>query len=101
MASVRVGTSGFSYKEWRGLFYPPDLPEKLMLSYYASRFTSVEIDSTFYRMPSLKTLEAWRCRGGGPPFIRVGRLIRYRPDDVARWCESRRMQSTSDANVKQ
>ena len=60
MARVCVGTSGFSYKEWRGLFYPSDLPEKQMLSYYASRFSSVEIDSTFYRMPSLKTLEAWR-----------------------------------------
>ena len=43
----------------------------------------------------VKTLQAWRCRGGGPPFIRVGRLIRYSPDDVRAWIESRRMTSTS------
>jgi uncharacterized protein YecE (DUF72 family) len=55
-----VGTSGFSYKEWKGLFYPEDLPDKQMLSFYATRFKAVEIDSTFYRMPSPSTLEAWR-----------------------------------------
>jgi uncharacterized protein YecE (DUF72 family) len=55
-----MGTSGFSYKEWKGTFYPPDLPDRQMLPYYATRFRSVEIDSTFYRMPTEKTLEAWR-----------------------------------------
>jgi uncharacterized protein YecE (DUF72 family) len=59
-ARVWMGTSGFSYKEWKGIFYPPDLPEKQMLSYYATKFRSVEIDSTFYRSPTLKTLEGWR-----------------------------------------
>ena len=44
----------------------------------------------------VKTLQAWRCRGGGPPFVRVGRLIRYKPDDVQAWVESRRMTSTSE-----
>ena len=43
-----------------------------------------------------KTLQAWRCRGGGPPFIRVGRLVRYRPQDVLAWIESRRVASTSE-----
>ena len=60
MASVWVGTSGFSYPEWKGLFYPTDLPGRQRLSYYASRFCAVEIDSTFYRMPSTKTLDGWR-----------------------------------------
>jgi len=60
VARVLVGTSGFSYKEWKGRFYPEDLPEKQMLSFYATHFSAVEIDSTFYRMPSVKTLEAWR-----------------------------------------
>jgi uncharacterized protein YecE (DUF72 family) len=60
MARVWVGTSGFSYKEWKGTFYPPDLPDRAMLAYYATRFCSVEIDSTFYRLPNAKTLEAWR-----------------------------------------
>ena len=42
-----------------------------------------------------KTLQAWRCRGGGPPFVRVGRLVRYAPEDVKAWIESRRVSSTS------
>ena len=44
----------------------------------------------------VKTLQAWRCRGGGPPFIRVGRLVRYRPQDVEAWIASRRVSSTSE-----
>ena len=44
-----------------------------------------------------KTLQAWRCRGGGPAFVKVGRLVRYRPEDVEQWIESRRMNSTSEA----
>jgi len=60
VAKVWVGTSGFSYKEWKGLFYPEHLPDKQMLPFYATRFPTVEIDSTFYRMPSTKTLEGWR-----------------------------------------
>jgi len=59
MARVWVGTSGFSYKEWKGLFYPVGLPDQQMLSHYASRFCSVEIDSTFYRMPVVSTLQKW------------------------------------------
>jgi uncharacterized protein YecE (DUF72 family) len=55
-----IGTSGFSYKEWKKNFYPSDLPESRFLSYYASRFNGVEIDSTFYRLPTEKTLDAWR-----------------------------------------
>ena len=44
----------------------------------------------------VKTLQAWRCRGGGPPFIRVGRLVRYRPQSVEAWIESRSVNSTSE-----
>jgi uncharacterized protein YecE (DUF72 family) len=60
MVPIWLGTSGFSYKEWRPIFYPPDLSEKQFLPFYASRFNSVEIDYTFYRMPTAKTIEAWR-----------------------------------------
>ena len=60
MATIWFGTSGFSYKEWKPSFYPADLPDKQMLSYYASKLNSVEIDYTFYRMPTAKTIEAWR-----------------------------------------
>jgi uncharacterized protein YecE (DUF72 family) len=60
VGKVLVGTSGFSYKEWKGRFYPEDLPDKQMLPFYADHFAAVEIDSTFYRMPTAKTLGAWR-----------------------------------------
>lgn len=54
-----AGTSGFSYKEWKGRFYPEDLPNSGMLSYYADRLPSVEINNTFYRLPSESVLEGW------------------------------------------
>jgi uncharacterized protein YecE (DUF72 family) len=54
-----VGTSGYSYKEWKGGFYPEKLPGKQMLGYYAQHFSTVEINSTFRRFPSASTVEAW------------------------------------------
>ena len=56
---IRVGTSGYSYKEWKGSFYPEDLKSADMLRSYAERFTSVEINNTFYRMPKATMLEGW------------------------------------------
>ena len=56
---VLAGTSGFSYKEWKGSFYPEDLPADRMLSYYAERLPAVEINNTFYRMPKPALLESW------------------------------------------
>jgi len=55
-----VGTSGYSYKEWKGTFYPDDLPAAKMLPFYAEHFESVEINNTFYRMPESKTLLKWK-----------------------------------------
>jgi uncharacterized protein YecE (DUF72 family) len=57
--AVIVGTSGYSYKEWKGTFYPADLPAAKMLPFYAQHFASVEINNTFYRMPEAKTIEKW------------------------------------------
>lgn len=54
-----VGTSGFSYKEWRGSFYPEKIKVEDMLAYYASRFSAVEINNTFYRMPKRDVLRSW------------------------------------------
>jgi uncharacterized protein YecE (DUF72 family) len=54
-----VGTSGYSYKEWKGNFYPEKLPAKDMLSYYAQRLPAVEVNNTFYRMPKTSVLETW------------------------------------------
>src|SRR5688500_5229655 len=57
--NLYVGTSGFSYKEWKGTFYPEDLPGAQMLRYYGERFRTVEINNTFYRMPKASVLEGW------------------------------------------
>jgi uncharacterized protein YecE (DUF72 family) len=57
--NLYVGTSGYSYKEWKGKFYPEGLAEKQMLTFYGERFRSVEINNTFYRMPKASVLEAW------------------------------------------
>lgn len=57
--NLRTGTSGFSYVPWKGPFYPEDLPTKRMLAYYASKLPSVEINNTFYRMPTTKLLSQW------------------------------------------
>jgi len=54
-----VGTSGFSYKEWKGRFYPEDLPDGEMLSFYGTRFGAVEINNSFYRMPARPVLTRW------------------------------------------
>jgi uncharacterized protein YecE (DUF72 family) len=56
---VLVGTSGYSYKEWKGPFYPDKLPAKGFLRHYAERLTTVEINNTFYRMPTSKLIEGW------------------------------------------
>lgn len=56
---VLVGTSGYSYKEWRGPFYPKDLPAARFLAYYAERLPTVEINNTFYRMPTAKLALGW------------------------------------------
>ena len=57
--SLYVGTSGYSYKEWKGTFYPKELPAKGMLRYYGEQFRTVEINNTFYRMPKVSVLETW------------------------------------------
>jgi uncharacterized protein YecE (DUF72 family) len=59
MAELRAGTSGYAYPAWKGVFYPAPLPAKEMLAYYATRFRTVEINHTFYRMPSERILGEW------------------------------------------
>jgi uncharacterized protein YecE (DUF72 family) len=54
-----VGTSGYSYPEWKGSFYPPKLPAKQMLAYYSGHFQTVEINYTFKRLPTAAVLQAW------------------------------------------
>jgi uncharacterized protein YecE (DUF72 family) len=57
-----VGTSGYSYPEWKGNFYPAKMPAKQMLGYYAERFHTVEINNTFYRPPTAQLLETWAAQ---------------------------------------
>ncbi|MCA9753373.1 MAG: DUF72 domain-containing protein [Gemmatimonadetes bacterium] len=59
---LSVGTSGYSYKEWKGNFYPEKLPAKDMLEYYAGQLPAVEINNTFYRMPRPEMLKGWAER---------------------------------------
>jgi len=55
-----IGTSGFQYAEWKGTFYPEDLPANKMLPFYAERFSTTEINYTFHRIPAAKTIDNWK-----------------------------------------
>lgn len=59
MPRYRIGTSGYNYPEWRGSFYPEKWPQKKMLPYYAERLDTVEINYTFYRLPTARLLAGW------------------------------------------
>jgi uncharacterized protein YecE (DUF72 family) len=65
---ILVGTSGYNYPEWKGSFYPADLPANKFLPYYAGTFPTVEINYTFYRMPTPKLVAGWRAQV--PPAFR-------------------------------
>ncbi|UCD63256.1 MAG: DUF72 domain-containing protein [Candidatus Zixiibacteriota bacterium] len=56
---LRIGTSGFSYRDWLGNFYPQFCPQADFLKFYSSKFTTVEIDASFYRIPSVETVRKW------------------------------------------
>ena len=59
---LHVGTSGYSYKEWKGSFYPEDLAAGEMLKFYATKLPAVEINNTFYRLPKASVLENWAAQ---------------------------------------
>jgi len=60
--TLYVGTSGYSYKEWKGSFYPEKIPAKDMLAYYAAHLHAVELNNTFYRMPQPGMIESWKAQ---------------------------------------
>ncbi len=60
MENVFIGTSGWTYDGWRGRFYPADVPKKDWLRWYAGRFSTAEINGSFYRTPSLEAVRGWR-----------------------------------------
>lgn len=59
-ADVRIGCSGWQYRHWRGTFYPDDLPQSRWFGFYASRFDTVELNNSFYRLPEKATFARWR-----------------------------------------
>jgi uncharacterized protein YecE (DUF72 family) len=79
---VHIGTSGYSYPEWRGTFYPDRLPPAQMLPYYAERFHTVELNNTFYRMPTAKTIAGWD--EGTPAGFRFALKVPQRITHIAR-----------------
>jgi len=58
--AVLVGTSGWQYDDWRGRFYPADLPKRAWLGFFATRFPTVEVNNSFYRLPSAEAFARWR-----------------------------------------
>jgi uncharacterized protein YecE (DUF72 family) len=73
---LRVGTSGYQYRHWRGDFYPRDLPVRDWFSCYARHFDCVEINNTFYRLPEPETVDGWH--DAAPPGFRFAlKLSRY------------------------
>jgi len=74
--TVLVGTSGWQYRDWRGTFYPPDVPQRRWLEHYARQFGTVENNGTFYRLPPRETFAGWRDRVGGD-FVMTVKASRY------------------------
>lgn len=77
--TIHVGCSGWVYKHWRGLFYPEGLPQKRWFARYAEEFDTVEINSSFYRLPLESTFDAWQSKA--PPgfryAVKVNRFITH------------------------
>ena len=84
--TIWVGTSGYNYPEWKGSFYPADLPAARMLSYYAARFPTVEINYTFYRMPTETLVAGWAAGTPSPYRLTLKAPRRITHDSRLRNC---------------
>ncbi len=76
---ISIGCSGFSSRDWKGFFYPEELPNKDQLNFYSEHFNTVEINSTFYRRPRLQTIENWyqRTNAGFSFFVKIPKTITH------------------------
>jgi len=83
---IWVGTSGYNYPEWKGSFYPADLAAAKMLPYYAARFPTVEINYTFYRMPTEKLVAGWAAQTPSPYKLTLKAPRRITHDSRLRNC---------------
>ena len=77
---IRIGTSGWIYRHWKGRFYPEGLPSKDWLEFYCRYFDTVELNSSFYRIPSRRVFESWNRRTpeGFLFAVKASRLITHR-----------------------
>jgi uncharacterized protein YecE (DUF72 family) len=73
---IILGTSGWQYRDWRGRFYPPGLPQREWLAFYAERFATVEVNNAFYRLPERETFARWRA-STPEDFCVVVKISRY------------------------
>jgi uncharacterized protein YecE (DUF72 family) len=93
--TIRIGTSGWQYRDWRGPFYPRALPTARWLEYYATGFATVEANSPFYRLPARATFEQWAARTPDPftfavkasRYLTHVRRLQDPADPVARFLE--------------
>lgn len=76
MARARIGASGWQYDDWKGRFYPEDLPKSRWLAHYAAVFDTVEVNGTFYSLPKPETVKAWRA-AVGEDFVFAYKASRY------------------------
>ena len=96
---LRIGTSGWNYTEWRGSFYPKDMKPAGMLAYYVERFATVEVNNTFYRMPTAAAVTGWAAAApAGFRFVlkapqRITHFGRLRDVDepVRQFCDTARL----------
>ncbi|MFW5662668.1 MAG: DUF72 domain-containing protein [Bacteroidota bacterium] len=75
-SKIHIGTSGWHYKSWKGIFYPEDISEERWLEFYQKRFDTVEVNNTFYNLPDKKTLEGW-VEATGDNFLFSLKASRY------------------------
>ena len=94
-AKILIGTSGFSYKEWLGGFYPEKLPGAKMLEYYAERMPTVEINYTFRAMPKSAMLEGWASRTPA-----TFRFALKAPQRITHFAKLRGVKETTDTFIE-
>jgi uncharacterized protein YecE (DUF72 family) len=77
--NAHIGTSGFSYQHWQGVFYPPDIPSRNWLEYYSRQLSSLELNVSFYRLPSAAAFSGWyrRTPAGFSFAVKGSRLITH------------------------
>jgi uncharacterized protein YecE (DUF72 family) len=79
VGSILIGTSGWTYRDWRARFYPPKLPQRAWLAYYAERFPTVELNVTTYRLPKEHDVARWSAVPPGFVYtVKLSRLITHR-----------------------